>query len=313
LHAVEQWRLSGISGAKEQALKVAEAAFKQRGCFRFFMETRAVVRAVFQGFCHRPRIGDKFFHSDAAGPKTNHSASNFRIAVFFILSATNPFLTPFAFATVTANVNVDTASIVRLIANGFSGLSYEKTMMATTLFDANNVALVALFQRFPQGIVRLGGNSMDRNSIWNPTGPGLTPGFISPADVDRLAAFLRAAGWRVLYGINLGTGTAAQAEDEARYATQSLGDRLEAFEIGNEPDMYAGVLRPTNCNFWDYHGEWNNFRQAILAGSRAPFSLGQISRAVWRGEMLLRTTISGSPRFTHVTIIEATVNRPLPR
>ena len=150
----------GISGAKKRSLKVAAAAFKQRGYFRFFMETRAVVRALFQGLCYRPQIGDKFLNSDAAGPKTNHSASNFRIAVFFILSATNPFLTPFALATVTANVNVDATSIVRPIPNGFSGLSYEKTMMATTLFDANNVALVTLFQRFPQGIVRLGGNSM---------------------------------------------------------------------------------------------------------------------------------------------------------
>jgi hypothetical protein len=289
----------GISGAKKRSLKVAAAAFKQRGYFRFFMETRAVVRALFQGLCYRPRIGDKFLNSDAAGPKTNHSASNFRIAVFFILSATNPFLTPFALAMVTANVNVDATSIVRPIPNGFSGLSYEKTMMATTLFDANNVALVTLFQRFPQGIVRLGGNSMDRNSIWNPTGPGLTPGFISPADVDRLAAFLRAAGWRVLYGLNLGTGTAVQAEDEARYATQSLGDRLEAFEIGNEPDMYAGALRPTNYNFWDYHGEWNNFRQAILAGSpSAVFAGADIAGSMAWGDAFANDDIGLASIYT---------------
>lgn len=89
----------GMSGAKNRSLKVAAAAFKQRGCFRFFMETRAVAHALFQGLCHRPRIGYKFLNSGAAGPKTNHSTSNFRIAVFFILSATDPFLTPFALAT----------------------------------------------------------------------------------------------------------------------------------------------------------------------------------------------------------------------
>lgn len=145
---------------------------------------------------------------------------------------------------------------------GYTGFSYEKTSLGTGFFAASNQALVRLFRRLGAGLLRLGGNSVDRTS-WR-TSSALPAGTVGGADVDALATFLRATGWRALYGINLATNSPALAAEEAAYAARSLGRHLYAFEIGNEPDAYSfNHLRPQSFSYRDFLGQWNIFADAI--------------------------------------------------
>jgi hypothetical protein len=164
---------------------------------------------------------------------------------------------------VAVSVTVNRAPTGATLAPGFAGFSYEKSRLTVPLFDAGNTALVTLFRRLGSGVLRVGGNSVDKTT-WNAAGAGLTAGSIAPADVNRLAGFLGAAGWQVIYGLNFATNTPAQMASEAAYAAQSLGDRLYGFEIGNEPDLYhSNGLRPITYSYADFRTEWEAYAAAI--------------------------------------------------
>jgi len=146
----------------------------------------------------------------------------------------------------------------------FCGLSYEKSSFAKPLFSASNSDLVGLFNRLGKSWLRIGGNSVDKTT-WTPGGAGLTAGEVAPADVDNLAAFLKATGWSVLYGVNLGQSTPALAAAEITYAQKSLGSSLAGIEIGNEPDLYGGNYFPKPWTYAEYIALWQSFADAILA------------------------------------------------
>jgi hypothetical protein len=149
------------------------------------------------------------------------------------------------------------------IGPGYAGFSYEKSSLSTGFFRATNRPLVRLFRRLGNSLLRLGGNSVDRTS-WQASPDRATGPAISPGDVDNLAGFLHATGWRVLYGINLATNSPALAAEEAAYVARTLGRHLYAFEIGNEPDAYSfNHLRPPSYTYRDFLGDWNTFAGAI--------------------------------------------------
>jgi hypothetical protein len=50
---------------------------------------------------------------------------------------------------------------------------------------------------------------------------------------------------------------------EARVALSHIRGDLFAFEIGNEPDLYPGDVRPLNYTVADYVNEWRSFADAI--------------------------------------------------
>ena len=154
------------------------------------------------------------------------------------------------------------------VGPSFLGLSYEKNTIYTQLFRPDNTDLIALFQRLGPGILRVGGNSVDL-TLWDSAGPGLVKGTVSPADLTRLAGFLRAANWKVIYGVNLSVSTPDTAASEAAAADSILGDRLAGLEIGNEPDLYyKNGDRPTTWAFEDFRAEWDSFHVAMA--QRAP-------------------------------------------
>jgi hypothetical protein len=166
-----------------------------------------------------------------------------------------------------------TAAAARSIGPNFAGLSYEKSKLYEPLFTASNSDLIGMFKRLGPSVLRVGGNSVDRN-VWTPNGPGQTAGQIAPNDVDSLAAFVKAAGWQCLYGINLGgaaTGatTPALAAAEVAYAAQQLGSSLLGIEIGNEPDLYgdAGNYFAGNWSLSLFLTLWGQFREAMLAST----------------------------------------------
>jgi hypothetical protein len=164
-----------------------------------------------------------------------------------------------------------TASSAGDIGPAFAGLSYEKGSLSEPLFAASNANLIGLFERLGPSVLRVGGNSVDQN-VWNATGIGRTAGQIAPSDVDSLAAFVKAAGWQCLYGINLGgsaTGatTPALAAEEVAYAYKSLGSSLLGIEIGNECDLYgdSGNYYAGNWSLSQFLALWSQYRSAILA------------------------------------------------
>jgi len=166
-----------------------------------------------------------------------------------------------------------TATAAGSIGPAFAGLSYEKSELYGPLFSASNTDLIGMFDRLGPSILRVGGNSVDRN-VWTSNGPGQTPGQIAPSDVDSLAAFVKAAGWQCLYGVNLGgsaTGatTPALAAAEVAYAAQQLGSSLLGIEIGNEPDLYgdSGNYYAGNWSLSQFLTLWGQYRAAILAST----------------------------------------------
>jgi hypothetical protein len=164
----------------------------------------------------------------------------------------------------------------------FTGLSYESSQLAhPSFFSTENHALVELFRTLgDSGVLRIGGN-MSEYTVWSPQdaavdaavgdtegpdpGNGSTRTYtITPRAIDNLAEFLKATGWRLLYGLNLARETPETVLDEAAYVTHRVGTGLVAFQFGNEPDLFK---HPANGSFWTYEeyiAKWRQMRQALL-------------------------------------------------
>jgi hypothetical protein len=157
------------------------------------------------------------------------------------------------------------------------GFSYEKGAFATeSLFTAANTSLAGLFNRLGNGVLALGGNSLDKN-LWTPEGCGNTAGEVSPVDVDNLADFISLTNWKVLYGVNLATSTPALAAAEVAYVQSKLGSVLIGFGIGNEPDEYSFSYFPIDWNLTAYEVLWQQFRSAILSTTPSAIITGPAS------------------------------------
>jgi hypothetical protein len=147
------------------------------------------------------------------------------------------------------------------IAPTFAGFSYEKSVLSEPLFSATNEPLVRLFRMLGRGILRVGGNSVNETT-WSPFHSTPAKQVTAPADIDRLAGFLRATDWKVIYGLNATVSEAGVIADEAAYASSALGDRMYGLEIGNEPDLYRfNGLKPKTYGFADFLADWE-FRAA---------------------------------------------------
>jgi hypothetical protein len=150
------------------------------------------------------------------------------------------------------------------------GFSFEKSTLATPLFQASNTDLVALFRLLGPGVLRLGGNSVDRTD-WDPSGAGSTPGVVAPPDLAGLRGFLDAVDWQVLYGTPfVSTGaSAATVAGEAHTAAGVLGARLDGVELCNEPDLFAA--NPAHAalagTFSLFQSRWNSFAAAVRAAT----------------------------------------------
>ena len=161
-------------------------------------------------------------------------------AVLAVLTSATLFAGFTAFAAPNANTPVAvsvSSTNGSQVDSGFSGFSYEKDRIGAGLFDVNNTNLVQLFRLLGPNVIRIGGNEVDRVN-WNANGAGGSATEIAPSDVTKLAGFIKATGWKVIYGIDLKLNTAANAASEAKFAATALGSGLQAFEIGNEPDFY---------------------------------------------------------------------------
>ncbi|MGB7265406.1 MAG: glycosyl hydrolase family protein [Terracidiphilus sp.] len=169
----------------------------------------------------------------------------------------------------------------------YNGLSYELAQLTDPqFFSAANRELVAHFRLLsPNGVLRTGGNTSEfcwfqADSATVAPKLRLPPGNLEenwmphrlfaiwPEAIDALAGFLQATGWKLIYGLNFGNSTPERAAAEAAYVAQAVGERLEFFQIGNEPDLYQNAnngTRPPGWGFADYLKEWTAYAEAIAA------------------------------------------------
>ncbi len=179
------------------------------------------------------------------------------------------------------------------IGPDFTGLSYESAQLGDpTFFSPANTELVALVRRLGKsGVLRIGGNTSEY-CYWTPKptaadiaaesapvnpSTGKQPDAvrkITPEAVRNLSDFVDAIGWKLIYGLNMGTGTPEDAADEAAYVMKLLGPKLVAFQLCNEPDLfYHNGIRKAGYNFADFAKEWQHFFEVIRARvPNAPFS-----------------------------------------
>ena len=179
------------------------------------------------------------------------------------------------------------------IGPDFTGLSYESAQLGDpTFFAPSNTELVGLIRRLGKsGVLRIGGNTSEY-CYWTPkpTAAQLSAASapvnpstgkhpdqvrrITPEAVRNLSAFIDATGWKLIYGLNMGTGTAEDAADEAAYVMKLIGPRLVSFQLCNEPDLFSrnGIRKP-GYNFADFAREWKHFYDVIRTRvPNAPFS-----------------------------------------
>lgn len=167
------------------------------------------------------------------------------------------------------NVTVDADKKLATIPRDFLGLSYESAQLADpAFFSASNATLISAFRKLcPHGVLRLGGNLSDvtrwAGSAANPIAPeesakiqsfhewrlvdakasSKRPATIGPDGIAALGDFLHATDCKLLYGLNLGTGTPERAAEEAALVTKYAGNHLLAFQVGNEADLYGPAFR----------------------------------------------------------------------
>jgi glycosyl hydrolase family 79 len=151
----------------------------------------------------------------------------------------------------------------------FMGLGYEISSIATPgLLSASNRVYVGLVRRLgKRGVIRIGGNTSDYSSFaahaTTVSAPKHTK--INEAGLRDLAGFLDATGWSLIWGLNLGSGSVDDAVAEARAVAREVGDRLLAFEIGNEPDLYVHEGHRPRYSYEQYLAEYRRYKSAVRA------------------------------------------------
>jgi Glycosyl hydrolase family 79 C-terminal beta domain len=177
-------------------------------------------------------------------------------------------------------LKVDTTRVFGTVPADFIGLGYEISSVATPgLLSANNHQYVQLVRTLgPQGVIRVGGNTSDDASFL-PDGKSVSAPkgtVVNKGNLHDLASFLSATGWKLIWGLNLGSGNESNAVAEAEAVAAAVKDKLLAFEIGNEPDLFGrgkGAHRKADYNYDDYLKEYRRYKAAIRAKlPDAPFA-----------------------------------------
>ncbi|MBS1858647.1 MAG: hypothetical protein JST11_24975 [Acidobacteria bacterium] len=174
-----------------------------------------------------------------------------------------------AFAQVPVTITAHPSSPGTAIPADFIGLSFESGSLASaTSFPAENPMFRQMLAQIGPGMLRFGGNSVDKLTGWqaSPRTASTPTSVLATSDVDRIAALARAVNWKILYSVGLGTADAASDAGQAQYVASTAADVLYGFEIGNEPDLFhSNGLRPSTYNVNDYLAEWQRYADALQA------------------------------------------------
>ena len=155
------------------------------------------------------------------------------------------------------------------IPNDFMGLGYEISSIATPgLLSASNRLYVELVRQLgTRGVIRIGGNTSDYSAFAVHAAAVSAPKrtVINEAGLQDLAGFLDATGWSLIWGLNLGNSNVGDTVTEARAVARAVGDRLLAFEIGNEPDLYVHEGHRPRYSYEEYLAEYRRYKSAVRA------------------------------------------------
>lgn len=171
----------------------------------------------------------------------------------------------------TAAVTVDAAHPGNRLAGDAVGLSYEERELGIGNLDPTKGNMVQLFRTLGVSNMRIGGNTLDRDSLWVPAGqtppnpkPDWVQDIVTPNDIKRLKSFLDATGWKAEVGINLARWDPASGADEAKSLQKILGKKLEAIDCGNEPDHWvSNNLAPAGFDYPNYQTVWESCAAAV--------------------------------------------------
>ena len=158
---------------------------------------------------------------------------------------------------------------LRVMPPDFMGLGFESSAVATPgLLSSGNRAYVQLVRNLGKGVIRIGGNVSDytRYDVGAPAVSGHKSTVLNYESLRQFRGFLDAVGWKLIWGLNLGTGTVDNAVALARAVTEVMGDRLIAFQIGNEPDLFVPAgHRAAPYGYDQWLAEYRKYKAAIRA------------------------------------------------
>ena len=130
-------------------------------------------------------------------------------------------------------LNIDTRRARGRIPDDFTGLGYEILSVATLglLSDKNRVCVQLVHGLGAQGVIRVGGITSDSASfapkgVASPAGKATV---INSESLRELGGFLDATGWKLIWGLNLGSGNEQSATEEAVAVAMAVKDRLRRF------------------------------------------------------------------------------------
>lgn len=164
------------------------------------------------------------------------------------------------------------------ISPSFMGLGYEiSSVSSPNLLTATNHVYVQMVRTLGQsGVIRIGGNTSDYASFASNGRAVSSPkdSVVNSGNLEALGTFLDATGWQLIWGLNLGSRGEREAADEAQAVAAAVGDKLLAFEIGNEPDLFPHEKhRLASYSYDDYLKEYRRYKAAIRKVlPRAPFA-----------------------------------------
>jgi hypothetical protein len=171
------------------------------------------------------------------------------IAISGLLVAADPAAAATASATVTVSL---TGTPQGTLAAGYAGLSFESNPsngqggVNSGKFDALG-NLPQLLRNLGPGVIRFGGNSVDR-----------TYSTATPAALSGLVRLADATGYTYVYSTNLAHYNAANTGADAAAVNAALGTRLKSFACGNEPDLYVNnAYRPAGYGSSQYVSDAN--------------------------------------------------------
>jgi hypothetical protein len=204
-----------------------------------------------------------------------------KIAASTALAAVPPALLAETDEQQVCSLEIDQQSVQVAVPPNFTGLSYESAQLANpAFFSAANTQLIELFRALgSEGLLRLGGGTSEFTE-WSNVDSSSPPPFdsfgpdtsktvknsftVTPEAIRNLRAFLDATRWQLLYGLKAARGTPDKTAAEAEFVQQTIGPRLMAFQIGNEPDAWRNRYFPASWGFEDYSVLWKQFHDAIL-------------------------------------------------
>jgi hypothetical protein len=154
------------------------------------------------------------------------------------------------------------------ISPDFMGLGYEIASVGRPglLSRANGVYVQLVRTLGVHGVIRVGGNTADYAS-YAPAAPAVSSAYgtvVNDAVLKELGGFLEATGWKLIWALNLGRGSETDAIAEARAVLAIAGDRLLAFEIGNEPDLFSHEKhRKPDYGYEDWLADYRRYKRAL--------------------------------------------------